>query len=77
MAYTYMWLRNGSEVSGQKSSTYSFSPPLVGRYSCQVSLGSLNVTSEAVKIIVGCELNIISKSFSMSYSSTIHHNVLS
>ena len=62
MAYTYIWLRNGSELSGQTSSTYS-SPHLMvhsGQYSCQVSLGSLNVTSKAVKIIVGGELSIIS-----------------
>ena len=26
MAYTYMWLKDGSVVSGQTSSTYSFSP---------------------------------------------------
>ena len=81
MAYTYMWLRNGSEVSGQTSSTYSFSPRLLVhsvQYSCQVSLGSLTITSEAVKIIVGGELGIISKSFSVNYSSTIlyHHNEL-
>ena len=63
MAYTYMWLINGSIVSGQTSSTYSFSPHLMvhsGQYSCQVSLGSLNVISEAVKIIVGGELSVIS-----------------
>ena len=55
MAYTYKWLRNGSIVSGQMSSTYSFSPLLVihsGQYSCQVSVGSMNVTSEGVDIIV-------------------------
>ena len=74
MAYTYMWLINGSIiVSGQTSSTYSFSPRLMvhsGQYSCQVSLGSLNVTSEAVEIIVGGELGIISKSFSLNYLIT-------
>ena len=81
MAYTYMWLRNGSEVSDQSSSTYSFSPLLVVhsvQYSCRVSLGSLNVTSEAVKIIVGGELGIISRFFSMNSSCTklYYHNEL-
>ena len=55
MAYTYMWLSNGSIVSGQTSSTYSFSPLRVtdsGRYSCQVSLGSRNMMSEIVTITV-------------------------
>ena len=59
MAYTYMWLRNGSVVSGQTSSTYSFSPLLVvhsGQYFCQVSDGSMNVTSENVNITVESEL---------------------
>ena len=70
MGYTYMWLRNGSVVSGQNSSTYSFFSHLSVHYSCQVSLGSLTVTSEAVEIIVGGELGIISKSFSRNYSST-------
>ena len=70
MAYTYMWLRNGSEVSGQNSSTYSFSPRVSVQYSCRVSLGSLTITSEAVEIIVGGELGIISKSFSLNYLST-------
>ena len=71
MAYTYMWLRNGSKVSDQNSSTYSFSPLLVvhsTQYSCRVSLGSLNVTSEAVKIIIGGELGVISRFFSMNSS---------
>ena len=74
MTYTYMWLRNGSEVSGQSSSTYYFSPHLLvhyGQYSCRVSLGSLNKTSEVVEIIVEGELGIISKSFSVNYSSII------
>ena len=55
IAYTYMWLRNGSVVSGQTSSTYSFSPLLVvhsGQYSCQVSVGSQTVTSGGVDITV-------------------------
>ena len=55
MAYTYTWLRNGSVVSGQTSSTYSFSPLRVtesGRYNCRVSVGSRNTTSEAVIIAV-------------------------
>ena len=55
MAYNYKWLRNGSVVSGQTSSTYSFSPLLVihsGQYSCQVSVGFMNVTSEGVDITV-------------------------
>ena len=70
MAYTYMWLRNDSVVSGQNSSTYSFSPDLLihsVQYSCRVSLGSLNVTSEAVKIIVGGELanHFLNKSFNL------------
>ena len=55
MAYTYMWLKNDSVVTGQTSSTYSFSPLRVtdsGRYNCQVSLGSTNMTSVAVTITV-------------------------
>ena len=55
LAYTYMWLRNGSVVSGQTSSTYSFSPLKEtdsGRYNCRVSLGSRNNISEAVTITV-------------------------
>ena len=58
MAYTYMWLKDGSVVSGQTSSTYSFSPLLVvqsGRYSCRVSVGSMTVTSEGVDITVESE----------------------
>ena len=59
MAYTYMWLKDGSVVSGQTSSTYSFSPLLMvhsGRYSCRVSVGSMAVTSEGVDITVESEL---------------------
>ena len=59
MAYTYMWLRNGSVVSGQTSSTYSFSPLRLtdsGQYSCRVSLGSKNMISGALTITVMCEL---------------------
>ena len=58
MAYNYMWLKDGSVVSGQTSSTYSFSPLLVvhsGRYSCRVSVGSMTVTSEGVDITVESE----------------------
>ena len=49
MTYTYMWLKDDSEVSGQTSSTYSFSPLMErdsGQYSCRVSDGSMTVTSE-------------------------------
>ena len=55
MAYTYMWLKDGSVVSNQTSSTYSFSPLRMtesGRYNCRVSVGSRNMTSEAVIITV-------------------------
>ena len=58
MAYTYMWLKDGSVVSGQTSSTYSFSPLLAvhsGRYSCQVSVGFMTVISEGVDITVESE----------------------
>ena len=58
MVYTYMWLKDGSVVSGQTSSTYSFSPLLVvhsGLYSCQVSDGSMIETSEGVDITVESE----------------------
>ena len=58
MAYTYMWLRNGGIVSGQTSSTYSFSPPMEsdsGQYKCRVSIGSMTVTSEGVDITVESE----------------------
>ena len=59
MAYTYMWLKDGSVVSGQTSSTYSFSPLRegdFGRYSCQVSLGSTNMISGTVNITTAGEL---------------------
>ena len=59
MAYTYTWLKDGSVVFGQTSSTYSFSPLLAvlfGRYSCNVSVGSTTVTSEGVNITVVGEL---------------------
>ena len=59
MAYTYTWLKNGSVVSGQTSSTYAFSSLLVvhsGQYSCRVSVGSMTVTSEGVNITVESEL---------------------
>ena len=58
MAYTYTWLKNGSVVSDQTSSTYSFSPLLVvhsGQYSCRVSVGSITITSEGVNITVKSE----------------------
>ena len=54
MAYTYMWLKDGIEVSGQTSSTYSFSPLRVtdsGRYSCQVRVGSTTMTTSREVII--------------------------
>ena len=59
MAYTYMWLRNGSVMFNKTSSTYSFSPAMKtdsGRYNCRVSLGSTNMTSEAVTITVAGKL---------------------
>ena len=62
MAYTYTWLRNGSVVSGQTSSTYSFSPLLVvhsGQYSCRVSVGSTSMTSGTVTIAAVCELDML------------------
>ena len=43
MAYTYIWLKDGSVVSGQNSSTYSFSPLRLtdsGQYNCRVIVGS-------------------------------------
>ena len=58
MLYTYMWLKNGSVVSSQTSSTYSFSPLLVvhsGQYSCRVSVGSMTETSEGVNITIESE----------------------
>ena len=58
MAYTYMWLKDDSVVSGQTSPTYSFSPLLAvhsGRYICQVSDGSMTVNSEGVDITVESE----------------------
>ena len=61
MAYTYTWLKNGSVVSGQTSSTYFFSPLLMvhsGRYSCQVSLGSTSIYSGTITITVVCELDV-------------------
>ena len=61
MAYTYMWLKDNSVVSGQTSSTYSFSPlekTDSGQYRCQVSLGSTNMLSETVTITVMRELDM-------------------
>ena len=55
MTYAYMWLKNDNVVPGQNSSTYLFTPLLIGdsgKYSCQVSVGSMNVTSEDVDITV-------------------------
>ena len=62
MAYTYMWLKDGSVVSGQTSSTYSFTSLEVadsGRYSCRVSDGSMTVASEDVDITVLGELELM------------------
>ena len=56
--YNYTWLKNSSVISDQNSSSYSFSPLLVvhsGQYSCQVSVGSMTVTSESVDITVESE----------------------
>ena len=58
MAYTYMWLKDSSVVSGQTSSTYSFTSLEVadsGVYSCRVSDGSMTVTSGSVDITVESE----------------------
>ena len=58
MAYNYKWLKDGSVVSGQNSSTYFFSPLLVvhsGQYSCQVSVGSTTMSSVGVDITVKSE----------------------
>ena len=54
MAYTYMWLKNGSVVPGQTSSTYSFSPLRMtdyGGYSCRVRVGSTTMTTSSVVTI--------------------------
>ena len=63
MAYTYMWLRNGSVVSGQTSSTYSFSPLRVtnsGQYSCRVIASSTNMTTIGkITITVVGELEMV------------------
>ena len=68
--YNYTWLKDGRVVSGQISSTYSFSPLLVvhsGQYTCQASMGSMTVTSEeAVDINVESELGI-TKPVSMNH----------
>ena len=62
MAYTYMWLKDGNVVSGQTSSTYSFSPLNLtdsGGYSCQVRVGSTTMnTSREITITVIRELNM-------------------
>ena len=69
--YTYMWLKDGSVVSGQNSSTYSFSSldkTDSGLYSCRVSVGTMNVTSEGVNITVQSELGItISNKYNYHY----------
>ena len=58
-AYTYMWLKDGSVMTDQTSSTYSFSPLLAvhsGQYSCRVLVGSMTaVTSGGVDITVESE----------------------
>ena len=62
MAHTFMWLKDGSEVSGQTSFTYSFTPLEVadfGRYSCQVRVGSMTVASEGVDITVLGKLELM------------------
>ena len=62
LTYTYMWLKDGSVVSGQTSSTYSFSPLRVtdsGGYSCRVRVGSTTMnTSREVTITVMRELDM-------------------
>ena len=61
MAYTYMWLKDGNVVSGQTSSTYSFSPLKKmdsGLYSCRVTVGIMNVTSGSVDITVVGKLEL-------------------
>ena len=62
IAYTYMWLKDGSVVSGQTSSTYTFFPLREtdsGRYSCQVRVGSTTMnTSKEVTITVIRELEM-------------------
>ena len=63
MAYTYMWLRNGSVVSGQTLSTYTFSPLREtdsGQYSCQVRVGStiMNTSREVTITTVIRELEM-------------------
>ena len=75
MAYTYMWLKDGSVVSGQTSSTYSFSPLLVvhsGQYHCRVS----PLTSEGINITVESESGYnhvyISHNFSYLCASSVH-----
>ena len=71
MAYTYMWLKDGTVVSGQTSSTYSFFPLNVtdpGRYNCRVRVGSTTMnTSREVTITVVGELCT-----GQLYSQTLH-----
>ena len=62
MAYTYKWLRNSSVVPGQNSFTYSFTPLRAtdfGKYSCQVTVQSITVTSEGVDITFIGELVVL------------------
>ena len=62
IAYIYMWLKDGSVVSGQTSSTYSFTSLEVadsGGYSCRVSDGYMTVASEDVDITVLGELELL------------------
>ena len=73
MAYTYMWLKDSSVVSGQTSSTYSFSPLLVvhsGRYSCRMSVSSMTMTSEGVNITVESKSGYDHTSHNFSYLCT-------
>ncbi len=53
MTYTYQWLRYYGDIVDETSSTISFSPLRetdVGRYNCQVSVGSMTTTSDGVVI---------------------------
>ena len=60
MAYTYIWLKDGSVVSGQNSSTYSFSPLRLtdsGQYNCRVIVGSVTMNTSG-----DITLSVVSKS---------------
>ncbi len=55
MTYTYQWLRYDEDIVSETSSTISFSPLReadAGRYNCQVSDGSMTITSDGVVIKV-------------------------